>query len=123
MTTGTAVFTFQSDNDLNPTGAVDSQTLIKLKQKEGSENCTEKINSMKSSGWVEITAIDYMKKLESTDNIKKTEKIDCNGTTKYLFNSGQIEQQPRSVGQAPILKTIVDNPDLQEVYNQFKRLI
>ena len=123
MTTGTAVFTFQSDNDLNPTGAVDSQTLIKLKQKEGSENCTEKINSMKSSGWVEITKIDYMKKLESSDNIKKTEKIDCNGTTKYLFNSGQIEQQPRSVGQAPNLKTIVDNPDLQEVYNQFKRLI
>jgi hypothetical protein len=97
--------------------------MVPLKQKESSENCTEKINSMKSSGWVEITKIDYFKKLESTENIEKSEKIDCNGTIKYLFNSGQIKQQPRYAGEAPILKTIVDNPDLQEIYLNFKRFI
>ena len=117
------ISSFQSKNGLNQNGVMDNQTLFKLKQKESSENCTEKINSMKSSGWVEITKIDYFKKLESTENIEKSEKIDCNGTIKYLFNSGQINQQPRYAGEAPILKTIVDNPDLQEIYLNFKRFI
>lgn len=116
------IYTFQSQNGLNPTGVVDNQTLNKLKQKEDSVNCTEKISSMKTSGWVEITKIDYIKKLETPSNVEKTERIDCNGVVKYLLKSGQTKE-PRQAGQSPILKTIVDNPDLQEIYVQFKKLI
>lgn len=125
--TDLSVYLFQSENNINPTGVVDSYTLKKLKEKESSVNCTEKINSMKSSGWSEITKIEYMKKLDVPSNIEKTKRIECNNEIKYLFMSSPQtpptpQEQPRSVGQAPILKTIVDNPDLQEVYKQFKRL-
>ncbi len=122
-----AVVSHQSKNGINPTGIVDLQTLKSIKEKEIPVSCSEKINSLKSSGWVEITKIEYMKKLDSQENIKKTERVDCNGDIKYFFMANSTSQpntqeQPRSVGQAPILKTIVDNPDLQEIYKQFKRL-
>jgi hypothetical protein len=123
-----AIVSYQSKNGINPTGIVDLQTLKSIKEKEIPVSCGEKINSLKSSGWLEITKIEYMKKLDSQENIKKTERVDCNGDIKYFFMANSTSQpntqeQPRSVGQAPILKTIVDNPDLQEIYKQFKRLI
>jgi hypothetical protein len=113
---------FQSKNSLNENGIVDSQTLSKLKSSEKEMNCTEKINSMISSGWVEINKTEYVKKIQSKVSTEKLKEIECNGVKKYFFDSSQ-KDQPRQVGQAPILKTIVDNPDLQEVYLNFKRFI
>lgn len=113
-----AVAEFQSKNGLNENGIVDPQTLLKLKTSEKKIDCTEKINSWKSSGWVEINR---MKKnaLISQGKKDKIFEIMCNNDTIILYN----ENYSRSEGQSPILKTIVDNPDLQEIYEQFKKLI
>jgi hypothetical protein len=113
-----AVAEFQSKNGLNENGFVDSQTLLKLKTSEKKIDCTEKINSWKSSGWVEINR---MKKnaLISQGKKDKIFEIMCNNDTIILYN----ENYSRSEGQSPVLKTIVDNPDLQEIYVQFKKLI
>jgi hypothetical protein len=43
----------------------------------------------------------------------------CDNETIILYN----ENYSRSEGQSPTLKTIVDNPDLQEIYINFKRFI
>jgi len=120
------IISFQSKNGLNQNGIVDGQTLFKLKTKdelvlktkEKSVNCTEKINSWKSSGWVEINR---MKKnaLISQGKKDKIFEIICDNETIILYN----ENYSRSEGQSPTLKTIVDNPDLQEIYFNFKRFI
>lgn len=116
--TESMIYYFQGKNGLNQNGVVDDQTLLKLKTKEESTNCTEKINSWKSSGWVEINK---MKKNALIDQGKKDKvfEIVCNNKTVILYN----ENYSRSEGQSPVLKTIVDNPNLQEVCINFKRLI
>jgi hypothetical protein len=112
------VNSFQNKNGLNQNGVVDDKTLLKLKGKDESVNCAEKINSWKSSGWVEINK---MKKnaLISQGKKDKIFEIMCNNETIILYNENYV----RSQGESPVLKTIVDNPDLQEMYINFKRFI
>jgi len=123
------VFRFQEDNKINPTGFIDSLTLNFLLTK--GTNCSETIESLKNSGWQVISKVDYTKKSLGNLPDERLTKVDCNNTTTYLYDP-TVREIPRSVGQSPVLTTVVDNPDyietqndneINEIYQNFKRFL
>jgi peptidoglycan hydrolase-like protein with peptidoglycan-binding domain len=116
---------FQLDNNLPITGQVDNLTYITLKSYKSNNFC-ERIEQLKTEGWVQIN---YIKKnaLKSQSKQDKIIELECNNKTIMLYNENyEVKKDVRSIGSSPILRTAVDNPqnlDLEEQVLRIKGII